>query len=383
MKTILTEQEIINTYDTYQQEQSRLYREYKRIKQENPAFGYKRIARLLGQPYPKTRWWHTLNRVPVPIQTVAWLQQKELLNFTTEHDKLHLIGKVLGALFGDGGIFGNLNAIFLSSAELESVKEFGENLKKLFGNEIEENSRIIEGGEWGHSWCYQNTNRAVIRFFMALGAPIGDKSFIPLNVPVWIQQSDETIQDEFYGSFFGGELGVPKIHIDGRYLDTLSLGITGTEKFAENRITFLETIAKYLIKKTIKTGKISINDHKKCNRKGEPTKIYRLLISTEFENVTNFMTLTKMNYCSYKPHKLAETMNQFSEIKRQRFQEMISQGNTEVEAANLLKITLVCLEIMNNYEDYHDIYHEAPQTNTSLQDDKLIEVMQPISTDPA
>jgi len=60
--------------------------------------------------------------------------------------KLFLITKVLGATFGDGGIFENLNGIFLSSSELEAVQEFGNDLNKLFGDEIEENSRIIEAG---------------------------------------------------------------------------------------------------------------------------------------------------------------------------------------------------------------------------------------------
>ena len=53
---ILKEKDIINTYDKRQQEQCRLYYEYKKIKQQNPKFGYKRIAKLLGQSIWKTRW---------------------------------------------------------------------------------------------------------------------------------------------------------------------------------------------------------------------------------------------------------------------------------------------------------------------------------------
>lgn len=352
---IIKEQDIVNTYNTYQQDQTRLYRQYKCIKQQNPEYGYKRIAKLLDQPYTKTRWWHSLNRVPVPAKTVEWLKEKKIIALNTAHPNLKLIAKVLGSLFGDGGIFENLNGVFLSSSELEAVKEFGEDLKKLFGDEIEENSRIIEGGEWGHSWCYQNTNRAVIRFFIALGAPLGDKSFIPLKVPEWIKNSSEDIQDEFYGSFFGGEMGVPKVHIDRRSLDCFSLGITATDQFAENRIEFLQEVANYLNKKTIKTGKISINDHKKVNRAGVPTKIYRLLISTEFENMTNFITLTKMNYCKYKHQKLLTTMNEFSAIKRQRFDDLVMMDYSEKAAATLLKVSPASLEILHNFEDFLEI----------------------------
>ena len=354
---IISEQDITNTYDKRQQEQCRLYLEYKKIKKENQDFGYKRISKLLNQKSSKTRWWNCGKHTPFPIQTINWLKEKGLIPLTKENQKLNLISKVLGATFGDGGIFGNLNGIFLSNSELEAVKEFGEDLKIIFGNEIEENHRTIEGGEWGHSWCYQNTNRNIIRFFKALGAPIGDKSFIELLIPEWINNQDNKIKDEYFGSLFGNELGVPKVHIDKRNLDTLSFGITSTEKFAKNRIIFLSSIASYLNHNSIKTGKISINDHKKKNRKGESTKIYRLLISTKFENVVNFMTLTKINYCKYKKEKLINTMNEFSEIKRQRLRDLSLMNYSESDAINLLNLTPAALYIIENQEDFNDVYN--------------------------
>ncbi len=255
MKAILTKHEIINTYDQRQQEQCGLYEEYKRIKQDNPTFGYKRIARLLGHPYGKTRWWHCGKYTPVPIQTVQWLEGNGLLPLETNNQKICIIAKVLGATFGDGGIFGNLNGIFLSSSELEAVQEFGEDLKKIFGDKIEDNSRIIEGGEYGHSWCYQNTNRNVIRFFVALGAPVGDKAQVTLVVPKWIQEETVAVQDEFFGSLIGGEVGIPKVHCGGTHLDAFSLGITAKDDLANNRIDFLNALAIYLNSKGINTGK--------------------------------------------------------------------------------------------------------------------------------
>jgi len=133
MTIIITEQDIINTYDKRQQEQCRLYYEYQRIKKENPTYGYKRIAKLLGHPYGKTRWWHAKKHIPVPIQTLIWLKEKNLIPLYIDHPQLPLIAKILGVTFGDGGIFQNLNAIFLSSSEIGAVKEFGEDLKIIFG----------------------------------------------------------------------------------------------------------------------------------------------------------------------------------------------------------------------------------------------------------
>ncbi len=347
---IITDQDIINTYDKRQQEQCRLHYKYKEIKQQNPSFGYKRIAKILGQQYGKTRWWHAGKHIPTPIQTADWLKEKDLLPLKVDHPKLTLIAKIIGSSFGDGGIFSNLNGIFLSSSELEAVKEFGDDLKKLFGIEIEKNSRIIEAGVYGHSWCYQNTNRNLIRFFIALGAPVGDKSLVALNIPYWIYLNEAT-QNEFFGYLFGNELSTPKIHPNNNSVTDLSFGITSTKIFENNKIAFLTEIKLYLNKKGIKTGKIYINDHKKKNRIGEPTKIYKLLISKTLENVTNFMTLTKLNYCKYKKDKLANTVSKFIEIKSQRFKNLLSMGYKEEVVLNLLKLTPKSLELLSNLKN--------------------------------
>lgn len=75
-RIILTKQDVINTYNKKQQERSRIYLKYKRIKKENPQFGYKRISRLIGQPYHKTRWWHSRGFIPSLLHTVAWLEKR-------------------------------------------------------------------------------------------------------------------------------------------------------------------------------------------------------------------------------------------------------------------------------------------------------------------
>ncbi len=359
MKTLLTPLQIVQTYDQRQQEQCRLFDAYRKVSKENPAFGYKRIAKLLGEKSSKTRWWHAGKHTPVPVQTVEWLKKKGLLPLTDENPKLKLITKILGTTFGDGGIFANLNAIFLSSSELEAVNEFKEDLMKIFGKEIEPNFELREGGIEGHSWCMWSTNRNVIRFFVALGGPVGDKSKIELKIPSWVKElSRESIENEFFGSIFGNEMCIPKVHIGGTHLDSLAIGITGKEEFALNRKEFLLEMAIYLNKKEVKTGTISVNDHKKVNREGIPTKIYKLLIGIEFENVVNFMTLTKMNYCKYKQDKLGKTMNEFAAIKRKRYFELEERGYKEEAILNLLNLNEAMWYVITNYEDFSKIYEE-------------------------
>lgn len=343
---IIDEQDVINTYDARQQEQCRLYYEYLEIKSKNSFWGYKRIAKFMNQPLAKTRWWHSKKHIPVPIQTINWLKARKLLPLKIDNVSLPLIARVLGATFGDGGIFNNLNGIFLSSSEKSSVEEFGRDLKKIFSLVKDENSRIIEGGEYGHSWCYQNTNRNVIRFFLALGAPKGNKTLIKnLNIPNWIKLN-ESFEDEFYSSLFGSEIGIPKIHTSKKSLDSFAIGMVSLNDFIEERKTFFTNVADYLNKRGIITTSISVSN----NKDDVDKKLIRLFISIKLENMMNFVSLIRLNYCSYKKEKLVQTINNFSELKRSKYNELINRGYGAEHAMKVLNLTPAALYHVLNYE---------------------------------
>ncbi len=339
---IIDEQDIINTYDERQQEQCRLYYQYLEIKEQNTTWGYKRIAKAMNQNIGKTRWWHAKKHIPVPIQTANWLKERNLLPLKIDNSKLPLIAKVIGATFGDGGIFENLNGIFLSSSEKEAVKEFGKNFEKKFVLKEDENSRIIEGGEYGHSWCYQNTNRNLIRFFLALGAPRGNKTHIELKIPKWILLI-EHIEDEFYGSFFGGELGSPSLHKDQNRLTTLEIGITGRPNFDNNRNEFLDNIRYYLLRKNVHCNQLY---RRKLN---ENSVVYRLQIAKNMDNVILFLMNIKINYCRYKVDRLYKSLGQWAMLKKQKYYELIEKGAGAESVMKLLKLTPNSLYLLLNH----------------------------------
>ena len=341
---IIDEQDIINTYDIRQQEQCRLYYQYLEIKAQNPKWGYKRIAKLMNQPIGKTRWWHANRHVPVPIQTANWLKERALLPLKIDNPKLPLMAKILGATFGDGGIFENLNGIFLSSSEKSAVEEFGRDLGNIFELKLNENSRIIEGGEKGHSWCYQNTNRNIIRFFLALGALKGNKTKLAFEIPNWIYLLD-SFADEFFGSFFGGELGAPKMHKQKNRLQTLDIAITGTKEMEGNRINFLNKIKKYLEGKEVYSTALV-----KRTTKNEKLLLYRLLISIKFDNVVNFIKNVKINYCEHKKEKMINAINEFKTLKKNKYNELISRGYGAESVMKLLQLTPKSLYIVLNEE---------------------------------
>lgn len=341
---VIDEQDITNTYDERQQEQCKLYYRYLGIKEQNPGWGYKRIAKAMNQPTGKTRWWHSGKHTPVPVQTADWLRKRGLLPLKADNPKLPLIAKALGATFGDGGIFYNLNGIFLSSSEKSAVEEFGNDLMQIFGEDIALNHRVIEGGEKGHSWCYQNTNRNIIRFFLALGAPHGNKTKLALEIPDWICLLD-SLSDEFFGSFFGGELGAPKLHKQKNRLQTLDIAITGAKGLEDNRINFLNKIRRYLESREVYSTALV-----KRATKNEKLLLYRLLISIKFDNVVNFIKNVKINYCRHKKEKIINAINEFSALKKNKYGELISRGYGAESAMKLLQLTPNSLYIVLNGE---------------------------------
>lgn len=340
---IIDEQDIINTYDRRQQEQCRLYSQYLDIKSKNQTWGYKRIAKAMNQSIGKTRWWHANKHVPVPIQTVQLLKEKGLLPLRINDPKLPLIAKVLGATFGDGGIFENLNGIFLSSSEKDAVEEFGRDLQNIFILNKDENSRIIEGGEYGHSWCYQNTNRNLIRFFLALGAPKGNKTKIELKIPSWIKLN-KWLEDEFYGSYMGGELCTPIIHKHGNYLTTLEIGITGTPQLKNNRIFFLKELSNYLKQRRVNTTSIYEGKSKTVG-----SLVFRLLIEKKRDNIFLFLMNTKISYCKYKVERLYKAVGQWAMLKKSKYYELINRGYGAEHAMKILNLSPNSLYLLLNH----------------------------------
>lgn len=341
---IIDEKDVINTYDAHQQEQCCLYYQYQEIKTKNQAWGYKRIAKAMGQNTGKTRWWHSDTHIPVPIQTANWLKERGLLPLKINNPKLPLIAKVLGATFGDGGVFENLNGIFLSSSEKEAVEEFGKDLEEIFNLNNGENSRIIEGGEYGRSWCYQNTNGNVIRFFLAAGAPKGNKTNIELKVPMWIKLNDE-LENNYYGAFFGGELGSPAQHIKKNRLTTLEVGITGKTGLENNRLEFLKEVSDYLSRKGVLTTSVY-----KGKVKGNLNNaIYRLNISTLFDNVLKFMIEIKLQYCKYKVERLYKALGLWADWKKKKYYALIEKGFGAEAVMNKLNLTPRSLYLLLNH----------------------------------
>ncbi len=342
---VIDERDILTTYPEEEQKRAKDYLKFVKLKRRSPHYGYKRLAKILAIKPGQTRWWNNKMFKPKSIRTIEWLKKQGILPLSINNPKLWLMARVLGSTFGDGGIFANLNGIFLSSSEKKAVKDFGKDLVKIFGKDIAKNSLLREGGEYGHSWHLLNTNRKVIRFFKALGAPIGNKTKLNLTIPSWLALN-KTAENEFFGAFFGSELGVPKVHKQGNRLQTLDLGLVSLKELRGNRLEFVRGIKAYLASKGIKTTPTIYE------KEDKDKVLIKLELSIKLDNVLKFIDNINMRYCYYKPKKLVCAVSEFKDIKRQKYNELVGCGYGAEHAMKLLQLTPpVLYNILNEVPD--------------------------------
>ena len=180
---------------------------------------------MLGIKPGQTRWWNNKKQKPKAIRTVERLEGMGLLPFTFDNKSAPAAARILGTTFGDGGVFSTLNGIFLSSSEESSLQEYAQDMIAIFGEGIGKNFERRISGINNTGMVIWNTHRDVIRFFLALGSPLGRKNK-EIRIPAWIYLNEE-IQKEFFGAFLGNELCSPKFLEKNLQIDEFAIALAG------------------------------------------------------------------------------------------------------------------------------------------------------------
>ncbi|MEK6958237.1 MAG: hypothetical protein AABW99_04655 [archaeon] len=329
MKPIVDEQDIINTYSTAEQFSCKKYTEYQKLIKENPSFGYKKAAKLLGVKQGRTRWWHTKGvkrAIPLPLKVVEKLKSAGLLPFDENHKDAKIIFNMLGVLFGDGGIDLRYNTVAFISSDKMDIDLWHADLLRLFPF-AKGKTQIVEGGEFGHSYNVRCYDRAVVRFFAAIGAPVGDKVTINYSLPKWLANSSEQLCIEFLDGYLAAEVSVVRWRPDSlgnkRFTD-FSVGISKIESLENEHREYLKSVEGLLDSVGVPTtGNIHKNYSAGNHRKdGLVTANYRIFIRTTFHRVLFFNQLFQLRY---------------AQGKKERFGKVIAGAIEEKEAKKLQK----------------------------------------------
>ncbi|NYZ74240.1 ATP-dependent protease LonB [Candidatus Micrarchaeota archaeon] len=336
-ESILTREGIIATFSENDQKAAHNYFRFIDIKRENPSFGYKRIAKMLGIKAGQTRWWNKAINKPNAVRTVERLEKLGLLPFFADSELAPIAARILGTTLGDGGVFSNMNAIFLSSSEEESLNQYARDLIAIFGDGIGRNFERHISGINSTGMCVWNTNRDVVRFFLALGAPLGRKNK-EVQIPSWIHLSKKT-EEEFFGALLGNELCSPRFSPEQNKIQAFGIGLAGDMSLKGNRIGLLNRVAHYLNSRGVRTSP-NINENE--FRKGR--FIWRLIIASDIENLSCFHSAIPIRYSDAKAERIVSAIANVLERKKQSHSSMVVAGRSSRYIHSTLRVSETVLQ---------------------------------------
>lgn len=308
---IVTEQDIINTYSAEEQFSCQKYSEYQKLILENPTFGYKKAAKFLGIKAGRTRWWHTKGEkkaIPLPLKVVSKLKEAGLIPFYENHKDAKAIFNFLGVVFGDGGIDINLNNFAFISSDIQEIELWKSDFANLFPF-ASGCLDLIEGGEFGHSYNIRCFDRSVIRFFVALGAPVGDKIITRYTLPKYFSNMKYDLRKSFLDGLLASEVGIPRFVCAKRgsnYFHNFSFSLSKAEFLEKEHIEYLQSVRTELRRFNMRTtDNIRKDKYRDEPRKdGHYTHGYRVFICTDLENVKRFNSIFPLRYAREKKERL-------------------------------------------------------------------------------
>lgn len=310
---LVSEQDIINTYPQDEQASCAKYAEYQKLIQENPSFGYKRCAKLLGVPEGRTRWWHTKGAkkaIPLALKNVEKLKGAGLLPFTEHHKHAKIALNILGTLFGDGGIDRRLNTVAFISSDKRDVDLWLSDLLELFPF-ANGKTQIVEGGEYGHSYNVRCYDRAVVRFFAAFGAPVGNKVSTKYSLPKYAFDLSYNKKIAFLDGLLSSEVSVPRFRGDPRWswakrFTDFSLGLSKIDALENEHREYLEEVKRLCVTVGLTTTpNLRKETGKATYRKdGHTSYCYRIFFQTHHEKVLKFNGKFELRYAKGKKERL-------------------------------------------------------------------------------
>ncbi len=337
---ILTAEDILKTYPNYEAESARKYYEFLKLREENPMFGYKKLAKMLEVKDGATRGWKQKNCKPTAVVAVEKLTDAGILPLYPENPKMPAILRLLGAGFTDGGIDTRLNTFHFNSARMENIEAWKKDFLEVFPYGEETLSAIVTGYNQS-SIGVRATDRSIVRFFAALGCPVGNKTMIYYILPTWLSLLSNELKLAFLDGFFSCEVAMPQYPIwrHARNFVNFSLSMSKIEEKEAAHLEFLNALCNLCKSVGIQHTSINRVPQRKTLQDGTPRRkdgktcdSYRILFSHTPENVIRTHSLIPLTYAIEKKLKFNEAIKTYRQRRR------IPTNTTREELSALLKI---------------------------------------------
>ncbi|MFA7151159.1 MAG: class I tRNA ligase family protein, partial [Candidatus Paceibacterota bacterium] len=312
------------------------------------------------------------------------LRNKNLLFLTTKNEKLPIIARLLGHIFGDGflvlgsGKRKNFSVGFTGNEEdLNEIKKDLDKLgfnhtstcKRLVTSKLKD--RIIRG--YSTEFRVHSTSLAVL--LLTLGAPIGKKSEYDYNVPKWLLKAPKHIKREFLAAYFGSEL--TKIKINRGKFDALVFSLYKNEKLSKSGHNFINGISNLLKEFNVKIQNIRCRDAIIRSNNSKSVR-FDAVFSQSFDNLLNFCKFIGYRY-SKEREEMARYAQEYLEIrdklKKKKIEEykkvfkLKRKGMVDKEISKKLFLskrkveeilqTKLCNIKVNNFPDFNKWFKKA------------------------
>jgi len=231
------------------------------------------------------------------------LKEKGLLPLSLRNPNIYLISQLVGYLTGDGHMYHRIRPNGKSYTEIQvyGLKEEIENIKGAFSKlgfepgktRHSSSSSMLSSGHIisGTSYKFSVAKTEAFAFFELLGVPVGNKSRVKFQVPKWILEAPNDVQDEYLAGLFGAEMSAPGFYRrkgeDGLELQPPHFTQSKTIKLHQGLTLFRRQIVSMLEKKGIKTKAYTAKVNFFSKKDGEQSICLDLVVNASKENILN------------------------------------------------------------------------------------------------
>jgi len=290
---IITEANIIKTYNEKQQRQVERYNKFSKLKSKCTLT---EIARKTKTPISTIDGWRH-GKIPYPLKIVLNLKQRKLLPLKIKQTRRFMVLlDCLAFIFGDGSIPKAANYCYFYGYH-EDLKSLENLIKKYFHIKTKLTDRTKN-----NSWLVVS-DTAFARLLVSLGAPTGDKAIRNFKFPHWIKSASKEIKKEFVEVLLGNELTTPS-RVRQASFDHVRFSMKKSIDKVLNLIKFLEEFRQLLEEFKIKTKSAKVNWNDQDKRKdGIITVECELEVDNNRVNILKLWKTFQLKYATNKQNK--------------------------------------------------------------------------------
>jgi tRNA-splicing ligase RtcB len=238
-------------------------------------------------------------------QIINYLDKLDLSNLDTSNEKLSILLKLLGLVYGDGNIQKNGITVYYGKPEdLSNVKKDIEQLGfscNIFSRKRHSKISTKYGiSEFENMECSLHVASKAFGVLLAtLGAPVGSKALQKYSVPYWILNSENWQKRLFLAAYFGAEMTKPMTP-NGYNFTEPSFSVSKLTTLSEDAVNFLKDIKYMLECLSIKCVEPKIVEGYRYKGKNGETVGFRLSILSNTENIMKFFSTVSYVYNEQK-----------------------------------------------------------------------------------